>query len=216
MHLPDGILSPTVCATTLLASGATMAFAIKKASTPIASSQAMVLATAAAGILLVQAFNFPVSSIVSGHLLGSALMAWLFGPWVAISLMALVLGLQGSILGDGGIWSFGANLLTLAIVPILVATFARNASTRYGTSRLQTMMAVSISTTVGYLCSALCVAGLLGIGSLGATAWMAGALAQNSLLPAVIEGMVTGTIIAISLCKTSTFTDSSLKTTVSL
>ncbi|MDE0820002.1 MAG: energy-coupling factor ABC transporter permease, partial [Opitutales bacterium] len=109
MHLPDGILSPTVCATTLLASGTTVAFAIKKASTPIASSPPIILATAATGILLVQAINFPISSLVSGHLLGSALMVWLFGPWVAISLMALVLGLQGAILGDGGTLSFGGH-----------------------------------------------------------------------------------------------------------
>ena len=216
MHLPDGILSPTVCATTLLASGTTVAFAIKKASTPIASSQPIILATAATGILLVQAINFPISSLVSGHLLGSALMVWLFGPWVAISLMALVLGLQGSILGDGGTWSFGANLLTLAIAPILVATFARNASARYRTSRLQTLMTVGISTTVGYLCSALCLAGLLAMGAPVATGWMAGFLAQNSLLPAVIEGMATSAIIAISLRTTSTVAGSSLKTTINL
>ncbi len=205
MHLPDEILSPAVCTTTLLVSGATVAFAIKKASTQITSRQPIVLAAATAGILLIQAFNFPVSSIVSGHLLGSALMAWLFGPWVAISLMALVLGLQGAILGDGGIWSFGANLLTLAIIPIMVSGFACSASAKYRTSRLNTLILVGLSTSIGYLCSALCITGLLTAGARGATGWTASFLTLNSLLPAVIEGMVTVAIISISQQKISAF-----------
>ena len=213
MHLPDGILSPAVCATTLFASGLTVSFAIKKASKET-SSKPFVLATSATIILLAQAINFPVSNTVSGHLLGGAMLTWLFGPWVAICLMTLVLGLQGTILGDGGTWSFGANLLTLAIAPILLATFARNASARYRTSRLQTLVTIGFSTTVGYLCSALCVAGLLAMGAPFATGRMAGALAQNSLLPAIIEGMVTVAIMSILLRKPSMVFGTSLKAPV--
>lgn len=64
--------------------------------------------------------NFPVAGATSGHLLGGALAAILFGPWLAAIMMTAVIGVQALIFQDGGITAIGANVFNTGIVTAFV------------------------------------------------------------------------------------------------
>lgn len=71
----------------------------------------------AAGIFAIQAFNLPIMTGTSGHLLGGALAAILLGsPFAAVFILTMVLIIQGVLFGDGGITTMGANILNMGVI----------------------------------------------------------------------------------------------------
>jgi cobalt/nickel transport system permease protein len=57
---------------------------------------------------------------VSGHLIGGFLLAYGFGPLRALLGMGIVLAAQSLLFADGGLLSWGWNLVTMGCVPCLV------------------------------------------------------------------------------------------------
>ena len=80
----------------------------------------------AAGLFMAQMLNFPVGGGTSGHLLGAALATFLLGPWAALLVMALVLGVQALLFGDGGITAFGLNFVNMGATGVGVAWLLLN------------------------------------------------------------------------------------------
>jgi cobalt/nickel transport system permease protein len=64
--------------------------------------------------------NVPVAPGTSGHLLGATLVAMLVGPWRALIIMAVVLAIQAALFQDGGLSSWGANLLDMGVAGAFV------------------------------------------------------------------------------------------------
>jgi cobalt/nickel transport system permease protein len=64
--------------------------------------------------------NFPVAAGTSGHLMGGALAAILVGPWVAVLVMTVVVGIQALVFADGGLSALGINILNMGIVTVIV------------------------------------------------------------------------------------------------
>ncbi|KKG13014.1 cobalt transporter CbiM, partial [Methanosarcina sp. 2.H.T.1A.15] len=76
-----------------------------------------ILAALAAGIFAIQAMNIPIGMGTSGHMVGAALVAIVFGsPWAGVLVLTLVLLVQGFAFGDGGITTMGANILNMGVV----------------------------------------------------------------------------------------------------
>ena len=76
-----------------------------------------ILAALAAGIFAIQAMNIPIGMGTSGHMVGAALVAIVFGsPWAGVLVLTLVLLVQGFAFGDGGITTMGANILNMGII----------------------------------------------------------------------------------------------------
>ena len=76
-----------------------------------------ILAALAAGIFAIQAMNIPIGMGTSGHMVGAALVAIVFGsPWAGVLVLTLVLLVQGFAFGDGGITAMGANILNMGVV----------------------------------------------------------------------------------------------------
>jgi cobalt/nickel transport system permease protein len=69
----------------------------------------------AAFIFAAQMVNFPVAGGTSGHLIGSALAAAIFGVWPSMVIMASVLLIQGLLFQDGGLDALGANIFNMGI-----------------------------------------------------------------------------------------------------
>jgi len=86
----------------------------------------------AAGLFMAQMLNFPVGGGTSGHLLGAALATFLLGPWAALLVMALVLGVQALLFGDGGITAFGLNFVNMGATGVGVAWLLLNLGNREG------------------------------------------------------------------------------------
>jgi cobalt/nickel transport system permease protein len=88
---------------------------VRRAGEHLDDRRAPLAGLVAAFIFAVQMLNFPVASGTSGHLIGGALAAVLVGPWAAVIVLAVVLGVQ-ALFADGGLTALGLNVLNLGIV----------------------------------------------------------------------------------------------------
>jgi len=125
MHIPDGFLTPPVTAAATAAAAAGVIAAARGARSTLTQRPIAALFGMAA-VFAAQAGNFPVSYGVSAHLLGGALLGAALGFGPAFALTAPVIVVQ-ALLGDGGIFALGANLLNMAVVaPLVAALIAKN------------------------------------------------------------------------------------------
>ncbi len=102
MHIPDGFLSGSVAASLWALAASANAYALRRLPREPQETEAPVLGVVAAGIFAAQMLNFPIAGGTSGHLLGSALAALLFGPYPAMVLMSCVVAVQALVFQDGG------------------------------------------------------------------------------------------------------------------
>ena len=61
--------------------------------------------------------NIPIPGGTSGHVLGAAVIAILFNPWIAFLAISLVLTIQTFLFGDGGITALALNSFAMGFVP---------------------------------------------------------------------------------------------------
>ena len=118
MHIPDGFLSGEVAATTYVISASWLTYSVKRVKHD--EKIIPVMGVLGAFVFAAQMINFPVAGGTSGHLVGGALLAILFGPFAASIIMATILISQVLLFADGGITSLGANILNMGIVAPIV------------------------------------------------------------------------------------------------
>lgn len=116
MHVPDGFLSPEICALTYAISIGFLIWSWKKAKTTYSQSLAPLLAILSAFVFAAQMINFPIAYGTSGHLVGGTFLSILLGPYAAILSMTIVLMMQALFFAGGGIFTFGANVLNMAVI----------------------------------------------------------------------------------------------------
>ena len=115
MHMPDGILPINQAAIYLAISGIIILIAVWQSRKSITMKQIPMLGVLAAALFAAQLYNVPISFGSSGHLIGTALVTTIMGPWSAILVMSSILMIQ-MMFGDGGILAFGVNVLNMAII----------------------------------------------------------------------------------------------------
>jgi len=118
MHIPDGFLQPVTAVTTGVISAGVIAAALKKTRTDLDDAAVPLVGVMAAFLFVAQMVQFPVAPGVSGHLLGGALAAILFGPWIASIILTTVLFVQCFLFQDGGVLALGANILNMAVIGV--------------------------------------------------------------------------------------------------
>ena len=119
MHLGNGALTPECAALAYGAAGISLSAAgLDMGRHWQTSRQKLLLAVGLGGLVFAaQALNVPVLPVVSAHLVGGVLLAWMLGPGLGAWTMAIVLTAQALLIGDGGITALGANILNMAILP---------------------------------------------------------------------------------------------------
>jgi cobalt/nickel transport system permease protein len=117
MHIPDGFLSPEVCAATgALAAGA-VGVSIYKLRDGLADRVIPLTGMMAAVVFAGQMVNFQLMVVpVSGHLIGGVLAGMILGPWAGCLALTMVLVVQRFLFSDGGLFSMGANILHMAVI----------------------------------------------------------------------------------------------------
>jgi cobalt/nickel transport system permease protein len=125
MHIPDGFLSLPVSIGMYVITIIFWIIAFKKAKEKIGEKHVPFLAVIAAAIFAGQMLNFTLLGIggTSGHLLGAALAAIIFGPYGALIVLSLVLIVQAFLFADGGIIVLGANIFNMGIIAPITAYF---------------------------------------------------------------------------------------------
>jgi len=127
MHIPDGYLSPSTCATLYAFASAGWYCALKRIKRMLQARTIPLISVFAAFSFVVMMFNVPLPGGTTGHAVGVAVAAVVLGPWGAMLSISIALAIQALFFGDGGITTLGANCFNMAMVGSLVA---------YGTYRV--------------------------------------------------------------------------------
>jgi len=134
VHVPDGFLSPAICALTYVVSIGFLVWSWRKAKATYPRSLPPLLAVSSAFVFAAQMINFPIAYGTSGHLVGGTFLSILLGPYAAILSMTIVLLMQALFFADGGIFTLGANVFNMAVIGglsfFLVKLFTKNSKKR--------------------------------------------------------------------------------------
>ncbi|BBF86552.1 substrate-specific component NikM of nickel ECF transporter [Aquitalea magnusonii] len=121
MHIPDGYLSPSTCALAYAVALPFWLLAYRRAKALLHTRLVPLFAVFSAFCFVIMMFNLPLPGGTSGHAVGMTIVSIVLGPWASIIAVSLALLIQALFFGDGGISSFGANSLNMAVVGSLVA-----------------------------------------------------------------------------------------------
>jgi cobalt/nickel transport system permease protein len=121
MHIPDGFLSTPVWATMSVATVPSVAYMVRRAQREVEEARVPLLGVMGAFVFAAQMINFPVGIGTSGHLIGSAVLAYTLGPAAASVVMTAILAIQALVFQDGGLLALGANVFNMAVVGVLAA-----------------------------------------------------------------------------------------------
>ncbi len=116
MHIPDGLMDPTVAAIGWIEFAVALSAAVLFSSRRLKDKDLPRIAMFSAGIFVAQIINFPVGGGTTGHLIGGALFAILVGPAQAMMGMSIVLVIQALLFGDGGVTVLGLNGINMAVI----------------------------------------------------------------------------------------------------
>jgi len=116
MHIPDGYISPKVFVPFYLLFIPLFIKGIKKLRQQLNEEVLPLLSSLTALSFIIMMFNIPIPGGTSGHALGAALIAIIFGPWAGFIAICLVLLLQALLFGDGGITTYAINAIAMGYV----------------------------------------------------------------------------------------------------
>lgn len=117
MHIPDSFIPLNQAVIYWVIALPFIIMSMRWARKELDEMKVPILAALAAGIFAIQAMNIPIGMGTSGHMVGAALVAIVFGsPWAGVLVITLVLLVQGFAFGDGGITTMGANILNMGVI----------------------------------------------------------------------------------------------------
>lgn len=164
MHIPDGYLSPETIVVTYAAAIPFWRVAGRRlrARLNFGGSSLAMAGAASAFMFVVQMFNVPVLGGTTGHALGSAGIAIVFGPWFAVAATSVTLLVQALMFGDGGITAFAANVLIMAVIAPFVGYWTYKRLSGRFRSVAGRLVTAGLAGYVGINAAALSTALLLG------------------------------------------------------
>lgn len=123
MHIPDGYISPTTVVVTYAIAIPLWIYGLKKLKEQLNEETLPLIGALSAMSFVIMMLNIPIPGGTSGHAVGAALIAILFGPWVGFVSVSLVLLIQAVVFGDGGISTYALNTLSMAFAGSFSAYF---------------------------------------------------------------------------------------------
>ncbi len=209
MHIPDGYLSPQTYIPLYGVFVSVVAVAVKKVKQEVSARDIPYLGMAAAFSFIIMMFNLPVPGGTTGHAVGSAVIAIIFGPWAAVVAVSVTLIIQALIFGDGGITAIGANCFNMAIFMPFAAYYIFKLLSNNPAKRGRVVIAAFISGYLSLVMAAVVTATEFGIQPLIASDAEGKALycpynlsisipamaIEHMLIFGIIEGVITALIV---------------------
>ena len=121
MHIPDGYLSPSTCASLYAVAAPFWYVSLKRVKKSLNTRMVPLLSVFSAFCFVIMMFNLPLPGGTTGHAVGMGIAAIVLGPWASILAISVALLIQALFFGDGGVTAIGANCFNMAIVGSLVA-----------------------------------------------------------------------------------------------
>jgi cobalt/nickel transport system permease protein len=213
MHIPDGYLSPQTYIPLYGLFVSAAAIAVRKVKNAVSARNIPYLGMAAAFSFIVMMFNLPVPGGTTGHAVGSAVIAIIFGPWAAMIAVSVALIIQALIFGDGGITALGANCFNMAVFMPVIAYLIFKLSGNNPEKRTRVYIAAFISGYLSLVLTAILTATEFGIQPLIASSADGKAMycpydlsiaipamaIEHLLLFGIVEGIITATIVSYFL-----------------
>lgn len=207
MHIPDGLMDPTVSAIGWIEFLVVLGAVLLLAGNRIKEKNLPRVAVLSAGIFVAQMLNFPIGGGTTGHLVGGALFAIIAGPMVAVIGMTVVLLIQALMFGDGGITALGLNALNMAVIAPLtgwgVYTLLKTMTEKGGRSSAASGFVVGAAAWASvFVAAAACAAELAvshavssGAYGIAATVSVPAMLGMHAVI-GVGEGIITAGVLA--------------------
>ena len=164
MHIPDGYLSPSTCATLYVGTAPFWYVALRRVRARLHARAVPLISLFSAFSFVVMMFNLPLPGGTTGHAVGMGVASVVLGPWASILAISVALAIQAIFFGDGGITAYGANCFNMAVVGSLTAYAVYRLIA--GGTPLRSPRRVVAAALGGYLAinlSALCAAVEFGI-----------------------------------------------------
>jgi cobalt/nickel transport system permease protein len=213
MHIPDGYLSPQTYIPLIGVFVSVAAIAIKKVKKEVSARNIPYLGMAAAFSFIIMMFNLPIPGGTTGHAVGSAVIAILFGPWAATVAVSVTLIIQALIFGDGGITAIGANCCNMAVFMPFAAYYIFKLLTYNSTRKVRVSFASFIAGYLSLVMAAILTAVEFGIQPMIASTSDGKALycpydlsiaipamaIEHLFLFGIVEGIITALIISYFL-----------------
>ncbi|MFB3907649.1 MAG: energy-coupling factor ABC transporter permease [Candidatus Eisenbacteria bacterium] len=115
MHVPDGFLSPKLYLPAAAAATGFWAYALRRVRRDLRDEAIPKLAVMTAAAFLLMSIAVPLPGGTSVHAAGVAMLAVTFGPWIAFLSISIVLLLQATVFGEGGITALPVNALAMGL-----------------------------------------------------------------------------------------------------
>lgn len=158
MHIPDGFISPQTYLPAYALAGVAWFWAARSLRDQLDEQTVPKLAAMTALAYGLGLVMVPMPGGTSGHALGVAMLALLFGVRLAFLSYSLVLMLQSLLFGAGGITALAINALAMGLAGSLAASLVFRALRRFGDT-----VAVAAAAWCSVMLPALIVALVLGL-----------------------------------------------------
>jgi cobalt/nickel transport system permease protein len=158
MHIPDGFLSPQTYLPAYAVAVGGLAWAAKGLKQQLDETTVPRLAVLTALAYVLGLIMVPIPGGTSGHALGVAILALVFGIKTTFVAYSLVLMLQSLLFGAGGITALAVNALAIGLVGAVGAVVTRKLLARIGETA-----SVAIAAWVSVMLPGIVVALVLGI-----------------------------------------------------
>jgi len=201
MHIPDGYLSPQTFIPLMGGFVTAAAVAVKKVKNDMSSRNIPYLGMAAAFSFIIMMFNLPIPGGTTGHAVGSAVIAILFGPWAAMIAVSVALIIQALIFGDGGITAIGANCFNMAVFMPFMAYYIFKLLSKNRARKIKVSVAAFISGYMSLVMAAILTATELGIQPLIASSADGKALYCPYDLSIAIPAMAIGHLLIFGIAE---------------
>jgi cobalt/nickel transport system permease protein len=209
MHIPDGYLSPQTYIPLFGVFVATASIAVKKVKEAVSARNVPYLGMAAAFSFIIMMFNLPIPGGTTGHAVGSAVIAIIFGPWAAMLAVSVAIIIQALIFGDGGITAIGANCFNMAVFMPFTAYYIFKLFSRDPSKKTRVAVTAFFSGYLSLVLAAILTGIEFGIQPLIASASDGKALycpydlsiavpamaIEHMLLFGVVEGIITALVV---------------------
>jgi len=124
MHIPDGFITFPQYLIYYAILFIALFLSLRWAKKNLDERSVPLMAVLAAGIIAIMTINIPIPFGTSGHMVGAAMVAIIFGAVEpAIIIFALVILLEALFMGDGGITAIGANALNMGIIGSFIGLY---------------------------------------------------------------------------------------------
>ncbi|MEW6087922.1 MAG: energy-coupling factor ABC transporter permease [bacterium] len=199
MHMADALLSPTVGISFWMGTIAVISYCANKLKNEFNDKIIPLMGVMGAFIFAGQMINFTIPATgSSGHIGGGFLLAIILGPWAAFITIASVLFIQALFFADGGLLALGCNIWNMGIYPCFVAypviyKLLAGDSSNNKKIMISSILGVILGLELGAF-SVVLETVFSGITELPFLTFT-GMMLPIHLLIAVVEGIVTGTIV---------------------